>query len=41
MVSNVAMAIRQAGSGTENYIPIIALTANVTHEDRDKSLRVA
>jgi PAS domain S-box-containing protein len=33
-----AWAIREAEKGTEKHIPIIALTANATQEDRDKSL---
>lgn len=33
-----ARLIRQDERGTKNHIPIIALTANATQEDRDKSL---
>lgn len=32
-------AIRRAEIGTKNHIPIIALTANATQEDRDNSLK--
>jgi len=34
-----ARLIRQDERGTKNHIPIIALTANATQEDRDKSLK--